>query len=186
MLPWGHAALGYLCYTAYARVRYRRPPVGLAVYALGFGTQFPDLIDKPLAWHLAVLPSGRSLAHSLFALGLVVGALWFASETVEHRRLTAAFGVGWAAHLVGDGVFAALRGHWAGVGYLLWPVTDYPADPGGRSILAFLLHLELTPRLWLGVALTGVSLCVWLFDGAPGVADVFRDQDRVRFDERSS
>ena len=186
MLPWGHAALGYLFYTAYARLRYRHPPVGPSVYALGLGTQFPDLIDKPLAWHLAVLPSGRSLAHSLFTLAVVVGALWFVFDTPERRRLTAAFGVGWVSHLVGDGVFAALRGHWAGVGYLLWPITSYPAEPGGRSIIAFLLHLELAPRLWLGVALAGVAVCVWLFDGAPGVADVLRNRGRVRADEEST
>ena len=34
--------------------------------ALAIGTQLPDLIDKPLTYQFAVLPSGRSLGHSLF------------------------------------------------------------------------------------------------------------------------
>ena len=186
MLPWGHAALGYMFYTAYARLRYRHPPVGLTVYALGLGTQFPDLIDKPLAWHLAVLPSGRSLAHSLFTLVVIVGALWFAFDAPEQRRLTAAFSVGWVSHLVGDGVFAVLRGRWVGVHYLLWPVTSYSGGPGDRNVLTFFFHLELTPHLWVGVALTGVVLCVWLIDGAPGVADVLRGRYGTSADEKST
>ena len=186
MLPWGHAALGYLLYTTYARLRYRRPPVGLAVYALGLGTQFPDLIDKPLAWHFAVLPSGRSLAHSLFTLGIVVGGLWFAFDAPRQRRLTAAFGVGWVSHLVSDGIRAALGGFWGRLGYLVWPLISYPAEAGGRSILAFLLHLEPTPWLWTGVALAGVTFCVWLIDGAPGVADVLRGRYGTPADEKST
>ena len=113
MLPWGHAALGYLFYTAYARLRYRHPPVGLSVYALGLGTQFPDLIDKPLAWHFAVLPSGRSLAHSLFTLGVVVGVLWYAFDTPEWRRLTAAFGVGWVSATASSRRFTVTGRAWA-------------------------------------------------------------------------
>jgi hypothetical protein len=172
MLPWGHAALGYLFYTVYTRLRYRRPPVGLAVIALGLGTQIPDLIDKPLAWHFSVLPSGRSLAHSLFTLALVVGVLWYVYDAPERRTLTAAFGVGWVSHLVGDGLSPALRGHWAGAGYVFWPVTSFPAEERDLSILTYLLNLDPTPQLLAGLVLTGLVFGVWVLDGAPGVADL--------------
>jgi hypothetical protein len=178
MLPWGHAALGYLFYTVFTRVRYRGPPVGLSVFALGLGTQLPDLVDKPLAWHLAVLPSGRSLAHSLFALALVVGGLWILFDDAGRRRLTAALGVGWGSHLVGDGYAAALNGDWAHLGYVFWPVTAYPAVREDRTIVSFLLNLDPTPRFWAGVGLAAVVACLWLFDGAPGVADVVLDRRR--------
>ena len=173
MLPWGHAAFGYLLYTVFSRVRYRRPPVGLSVYALALGTQFPDLVDKPLAWNLALLPSGRSLAHSLFAFTILLGALWTLSASPTHRRLVVAFGVGWLSHLVGDGVVPALDGDWADLGYLLWPVTSYaPARPH-FGVLRFLRHIEPSPRLWMGVAMAVLVVGVWLFDGAPGVADLY-------------
>ena len=60
MLPWGHLAVGYLAYSLAVRVRSGGPPAGLAVAALAVGTQFPDLIDKPLVSWVSVLPSGRS------------------------------------------------------------------------------------------------------------------------------
>ena len=173
MLPWGHAAFGYLLYTVFTRVRYRHPPVGFAVYALALGTQFPDIVDKPLAWNLALLPSGRSLAHSLFTFGIVLGALWVLFATPERRRLIVAFGVGWASHLVGDGVSAALSQDWTVLGYLLWPVTSYTPPRPHFGVLVFLRRIEPSPRLWMGVAMAALVVGVWLFDGAPGVADLY-------------
>ena len=183
MLPWGHAAFGYLFYTLYTRLRYRRPPVGTAVYALALGTQLPDLVDKPLAWHLAVLPSGRSLGHSLFTLALVVGGLWYLFDSPERRRLTEAFGVGWFTHLVGDGVVPAVRGDWGDLGYVFWPVTSYPSEVPGREILSFFVHLELTPGLLVGAFMAATVFAIWLYDGAPGVADVIFGRHRYEPEE---
>lgn len=58
MWPWGHAAIGYLLFSMDTRLRYGRRPGGPATILLFFGTQFPDLVDKPLAWTLPLLPSG--------------------------------------------------------------------------------------------------------------------------------
>jgi len=66
MWPWGHLAVGYLLWSVLVRDRRFRPPTGAETLLLAVGTQFPDAVDKPLAWSLGVLPNGRSLAHSVF------------------------------------------------------------------------------------------------------------------------
>lgn len=103
MLPLGHLAFAYLWYVAYAAVGTHRLPARLAV-----GSQFPDLVDKPLAY-LGVLTYGRSLAHSVFALAGCAVAVWWvatrlrgrwAAETLPEwlRAVTpAAFAVGYAS-----------------------------------------------------------------------------------------
>ena len=65
MWPWGHLAVGYLVYSGLSRWRFGRLPGSVATLAVALGTQLPDLVDKPLAWTVNVLASGRSLAHSL-------------------------------------------------------------------------------------------------------------------------
>lgn len=67
MWPWEHLAVGYIGYSLSVRLAGRGVPRPRPVVALAVGTQFPDLVDKPLSWTLGVLPSGHSLAHSLFA-----------------------------------------------------------------------------------------------------------------------
>ena len=81
--PLGHAAFGYVLYSLYTRLHLNHPPQGLAALALAFGTQFPDLIDKPLTWTFAVLPYGRSFAHSLFTLVPLLAILWLVFDTEE-------------------------------------------------------------------------------------------------------
>jgi hypothetical protein len=179
MLPWGHAALGYLFYSVYSRTRIGRPPVGLTVYAVALGTQFPDLVDKPLTWTIPLLPYGRSLAHSLFTTALVLAALWVVFRAPNQRRLTVAFGVGYGSHLVGDGIGPTLHGDALGLGYLLWPLTSVP-DGGQRSFLSFFATLEPTPMLLAGVGLTGLTFILWLYDGMPGVRDLLGEWARTR------
>jgi hypothetical protein len=58
MWPWGHLAVGYLCYVAYLKLYDNDRQTLYPVLAVGFGSQFPDFIDKPLAWSVLVLPSG--------------------------------------------------------------------------------------------------------------------------------
>lgn len=57
MWPWGHVGAGYLVYTLLRRHTGERP-AGAAVLALAVGTQFPDLVDKPLGWTVGLLPGG--------------------------------------------------------------------------------------------------------------------------------
>jgi hypothetical protein len=65
MWPWEHVVVGYLAYSAVSHAVAGRAPSGRAAIAVAFAALLPDLVDKPLAWGLGVLPSGRSFAHSL-------------------------------------------------------------------------------------------------------------------------
>jgi len=175
MLPWGHAAVGYLCYRLYTFLRHRRPPTGMTVIALAIGTQFPDLIDKPLAWTFGVLPSGRSLAHSVLVFGVVVSVLyWRGRERSEQTQAALfAFGFGWLSHLFADS-YTILLGRQTCVNYLLWPLAACPYDEKGRSIIEFLLAVEFNGRALIGVGLAAVAGVIWLVDGAPGLQYLFR------------
>jgi len=177
MLPWAHAAVGYLVYSVYSRWRVGRPPVGLTVYAVVLGTQFPDLIDKPLAWSFAVLPSGRSLGHSLFTLGVLLVVLRVTFRYPDQRALSTAFGLGYVSHLLGDGIGAITSGEVSGLGYLLWPVTDVPTGDT-RSFIEFFLALEPTLLMLAGFVLTIVAGVVWVYDGLPGVKDLYAEYRR--------
>jgi hypothetical protein len=75
MVLWEHAAFVYLVYSLYSRWAVGRPSIGLWVFALGLGTQFLDLIDKPLTWTPPLLPYGRSLGYSLFTMVVLIGVL---------------------------------------------------------------------------------------------------------------
>lgn len=175
MWPWEHLAVGYICYSAWARYRHGRPPTDGAVLMVAFATQLPDLIDKPLAWGLGLLPNGRSLGHSLvFALPTTVATLY-----AFGRRLAAAFVIGYVSHLLSD-VF----GYWVVVGtvsygYLLWPFVERPAVDPPNVIFQVNLFLNLfqeflgSPEgqlyLLFESVLLGAALILWARDGYPGL-----------------
>jgi hypothetical protein len=146
----------------------------LTVYAVGLGTQFPDLIDKPLAWSFAVLPYGRSLGHSLFTLGVLLLVLRIVFRYPGQEALSTAFGLGYVSHLFGDGIGAIVSGDLRGLGYLLWPVTDVPSGDT-RSFVEFFLALEPTPLMLVGFVLTIAAGVVWVYDGMPGVKDLYAE-----------
>lgn len=60
-----HALIAVVPVIAYSLFRYRRLPSGMIVLTAVFAGSFADLVDKPLAWTVAVIPSGRMLAHSI-------------------------------------------------------------------------------------------------------------------------
>ncbi|MFD1570495.1 metal-dependent hydrolase [Halorubrum laminariae] len=175
MLPWGHAAFGYLLYSLYTRQRLGRPPIGLSVFAVGFGTQFPDLIDKPLTWTVPLLPYGRSLAHSLFTVTVLCAVLWIIVEHRDQRALVIAFAVGYLSHLVGDMIGPLVSRDFLALGYLFWPVTAVP-EGGTQSFLTFFLTLEMTPLMVFEIVLTVLGAGVWMYDGLPGIKDLYEEQ----------
>jgi membrane-bound metal-dependent hydrolase YbcI (DUF457 family) len=183
VLPWGHLAVGYLCLSLAIRVRYRVPPRGPAAIAVAIGTQLPDLIDKPLAWRFGVIPSGRSLAHSLVFLAVLAAVAWvFAARS--DRRLEASAFVGAAlSHVFADMLPAALAGEWARLGALLWPITpvyQYP-DELDYTIVGFFLELEPAALISPELGITVVALALWIYDGRPGVGTALRAGRRLRF-----
>lgn len=141
MLPLGHAAFGYLIYVGYASWRGRPRPADWALLPLAVGTQFPDLIDKPLAFY-DVIAYGRSLAHSVFALILITGVVRWGSKTLRTRDSTAehwdalltvtpaAFGVGYVSHVLGDLSDPLLAGTYDDMRFVLYPIYRIPGAPG--------------------------------------------------------
>lgn len=173
MWPWAHAAFGYLLYTGVRRVRGAGPPAGWPVVALAVGTQFPDLVDKPLAWYVQLLPYGRSLAHSLLvAVPLALGA-WLYAHHRGRPAVGLAFAVGYLSHLVGDALHATVAAEWAHLAFLVWPLVPIPnQDTELEGLVAHLRDIEASPFLLFGLLVTAVGLAVWIRHGRPGVAEL--------------
>lgn len=128
MRPLAHFLFAALPISAYAVVRYRRLPRGHTLLLVLAATQLPDLIDKPLAWTVGVLPSGRMFAHSLvisiplLSIGCVLAARrgWGRPATL--------FSFAYLSHLVGD--FYPILSQGSGYYFfpnLFWPLL--PANP---------------------------------------------------------
>ncbi|MFB6105936.1 MAG: metal-dependent hydrolase [Halobacteriaceae archaeon] len=164
MWPWGHAAFGYATYLLGRPGAWRRTDRSTVVVLL-VGTQFPDLVDKPLAWVVAVLPSGRSLAHSALTMVALVALIWWVARRVDRAAWGPAFAVGYATHLVGDAVSPLVSGEYAELSYLGWPLLPAPdyAEPNSLDgVLAFVRSVELSSGFLAeaGVAAAvGVVLC---------------------------
>lgn len=165
MWPWGHLAVGYLCYSAYRRARHGTTPSPRPVLALAVATQAPDLIDKPLAWTVSLLPSGRSLAHSLLVVLPALGLLRWAPTD---DRIVDAITIGYLGHLVADAIQPVLAGDFADVGFLGWPVIPPVEYPTAKSFLAHLTAIEMTPWLSIQFLLVAVATGVWIADDVPG------------------
>lgn len=186
MWPWGHFAVAYLLYSLYARGRFRRPPRPAPALAVAVGSQLPDLIDKPLAWWFGVLPSGRSLAHSLlFAAGLLA-VVYIVAFVLDRVETATAIAVGHLSHLATDLPPRVAFGFPFGSEYLLWPVLtprtfwyrERVFDP--PAVVESVAGPLLDPATFftLQVVLFGLALALWVIDGRPGVAYV-----RTRFHE---
>ena len=174
MWPWGHAALGYLLYVVYLRVRTREAPTGRGVLALLAGTQTPDLIDKPLAWYLHVLEYGRSLAHSVLTGGLILLTIVLYLRYRGHGRLATAFAIGYLSHLVGDSYGFALAGNWENLAFLVWPLLPIPGvEYELEGLLAHLARLDAAVIYSEGALLAAGVFLLWLLQGAPGVRTLY-------------
>lgn len=173
MWPLGHAAVGYLLYSLSTRARFDGRPATLSTLVLLVGSQVPDLVDKPLAWYGGVLPTGRSLGHSLLVLlPICLGVYWLARRR-RRAELGVAFGVGAISHPLVDSVPVL----WSGteVGYLLYPVVPVaPYEEGAPSIAELLAGSLGEPWFLLEFALAAAALLVWNRDGRPGLGTVER------------
>lgn len=180
MLPWGHAGVGYVGYHLWLRLRGRLPPSGVAVLALALGTQFPDLIDKPATWVFAVLPSGRTLTHSLLTLGLATAIVGILVIRTKGRNAHAwwAFLGGWLAHLVGD-AYTVLYDPETCVRFLLWPLLPHCVYENDTSALGWLAAFEFSPNQLVGLGVAVVGAVSWWSDGRPGLRTV-RDWTATR------
>ncbi len=170
MWPWGHLAVGYLLYAIYTRYRFLDRPSDAAVVAVVLGSQFPDIVDKPLSyWWL--LPEGRTLAHSIIvALPLCI-AVWWLARRARNAEVGVAFVTGYLSHLAADTVLDITAGSLEGLSFLAWPLLDAP-DYEASGFNHHLAELEmsvqsaaaLSPEAWYFVVQTllfAVMLVVW-------------------------
>lgn len=169
MFPWGHLAVGYLVFAFLTQFRYRRPQTAAALVALAVGTQLPDLVDKPFAWYLNVLVSGRSLGHSLFVALLLCGLAVALARRYDRSLAGIAFSCGYLTHLAADGLYPLLGGEFADLGYLLWPVTSIPSDDSGYSIVSMLVEGAVSPLGLFEFGLLVVAIGVWWRLETPGL-----------------
>jgi hypothetical protein len=174
MWPPGHLALGYVAASLASRTTRGRSPDALHLPWIVLGSQFPDLIDKPLSWTFGILPGGRTLAHSAFAaVAVAVVAVAVGRRLRSHAGV--AFAAAYASHLVGDAIRPALAGDVAGLRFLLWPVVPYRGAPGEEvDLLARLASMSLSGGLTVELVLAGAVALLWLVDGAPGVGATLR------------
>jgi hypothetical protein len=174
MWPWGHLAFGYVLYSLVSRALWRRPPEWPAVVALAFGTQLPDLVDKPLAWTFGILPSGRSFAHSLLLGTLLMLVVLLLLRRLE-RFERVAFAVGYYSHLAGDALRPVMDGEFEHVRFLLWPLVSLPSSGEPKtSIIQFLLEAELSGAVVVELGFAAAVTIWWILDGAPGLAALLR------------
>ncbi|WP_137285333.1 metal-dependent hydrolase [Halorussus salinisoli] len=82
------------------------------IIALAVGTQFPDLIDKPLAWTFGILPNSRSLTHSVLTAIIVITALRFLIQHRHHLRHVTAFSIRYLSHLGADALHPFITGEY--------------------------------------------------------------------------
>lgn len=171
MWPWGHVAVGYLLYSFWTRRRGDRPE-SPAVYLVALGALLPDLVDKPLAWTVGVLESGRSLGHSWLVGTLVLVVLFAVVAPRASGTPVVAFGVGYLSHPLADfPVGKVLAGEVEFANYLVWPLLSVPPPQTDPSLIAYLLTYEpgLTDAVQL--LLVGLAAYYWYLDGRPGWDD---------------
>lgn len=178
MWPWEHLLFGYVAYSLSLRSVTGDRPGERDTLVLALATQLPDVVDKPLAWSVGVLPSGTSVAHSILVAVPACLLVLALARALDAEPAGAAFTVGYLSHLAGDVVYPFLVGGGLPVWILLWPITDVasPARPGilPRTVELFGQFRRFldTPRgqlyVLLEVGFLGVAVVVWLLDGHPG------------------
>lgn len=176
MWPWGHLGVGYLLYSLYARGQHRQPPQPEPALAAVLGSQFPDIVDKPLAW-LGVLPGGRTLAHSLVFAGVAIVTVYATAVVYNRTKSATAFALAYLSHLVTDLPPRVLLGFPRGSEYLFWPVLpQYTFEYRERVVevppVVESAVIPLTDPLvysLVQVVAFVLALGLWYVDGCPGV-----------------
>ncbi|GAB3682650.1 hypothetical protein GCM10028857_08910 [Salinarchaeum chitinilyticum] len=167
MWPLGHAAGAYLLASIGAEREWLPQPDAVFVVVVLVASQLPDLVDKPFAWFVPVLPAGRSLGHSLFViLPLCVLAVLLARR-LGRTGLGLAVALALCSHLALD-VLPVLWGNgtWR---YVLWPVLEVEGYDTPPSIVAMFEDSLDAPYFWAEFVLAGLAFVRWRADGWPGL-----------------
>ncbi|WP_416841506.1 metal-dependent hydrolase [Haloferax sp. DFSO52] len=190
MWPWEHVAVGYILVSLWARATNRRLD-GRAALAVVFGTQFPDLVDKPLSWSIGLLPSGISVAHSIFVSIPLALLVVLVARRFDMTVVGVAFALGYLSHIPADLFYSGFFfGNYRALQSFLWPIS-YGPESSGVGFLSqtwyflsrFLVYLR-RPEAWAYIIfellLVGSAVRLWIRDGAPGVALMKRSVNDIR------
>jgi hypothetical protein len=160
MLPVGHALVALVPILGYVALRDRRlPSLGFA-WVVFVGSQWPDLIDKPLANYTGLIPTGRVFLHSLpVAIPVSALAIGYGKRTGRDRA-GYAFVAAYLLHLVGDNYGGFLRSSPRAWWDLLWPLT--PAKPR-PEIPHWAGPDQINVKIWTGISLVILFVAVVTF-----------------------
>ena len=183
MWPWGHLGVAYIVYWMYSRGRFKRPPRPAAAVGVLLGSQFADLVDKPLAV-LGVFPHGRFFFHSLVVTGILIIIVYSVAFLLDRVEVATAFILAHLSHLLADVPPRVALGYPFGTEFLFWPFISYPTfryhdrlfeAPPAIEFLVTPLTDPMTFFL-IEFALFGLAIGLWYQDGCPGmelIADRF-------------
>lgn len=161
MWPMGHVGIAYILYVVATRARFDQTPSRGPTVVLVFGSLFPDLVDKPLAWYLGVLPTGRTLAHSLLVLVPLCAVVYLGTRYYDRAEYGVAFGIGALSHSLVDAV-PVLWDEEASANFLLWPllpIEEY--EDGPPTILALLSESLSEPYFLSEFLFLGIAVVLW-------------------------
>lgn len=130
--------MGYLAYAGLNRVWRGETPNAPSTVALAIGTQFPDLVDKPLSWTFELLPTGRSLAHSALVAALITVLVIRYARSVDRPLLGNGFAVGYWSHLFADLFSAVVAGDAETNWFFLWPLVPQDGYVTTPSFLGYI------------------------------------------------
>lgn len=182
MWPMGHVAVAYLCLIGYDRLRSTNLSIdGTTVLIVCFGALFPDLVDKPLAWYLGVLPTGRSLGHSLVVLVPLCLAVGMLAAQRDRIGWAVAFAIGVMSHVILDAL-PVLWDPTASADFLAYPIVRVEpyADESAPGVFELLLNSLTDPYFLIEFPLLAIALFAWYQRGLPGVG-LIRTQIAARF-----
>lgn len=129
MQPTTHALVALVPVVVYYLLRYREMPSGAIVLTALLAGLFADIIDKPLAWTLGIIPSGRMLAHSLLVTIPLVALVLVAAHRADKLGYGVVFAWGHLSHIAGDFYPILLKGrNYYFYSNLFWPVME--PNPG--------------------------------------------------------
>jgi len=169
MWPMGHVAIAYILYALSTRLRFEERPTGGPTVVVVFGSLFPDLVDKPLAWYLGVLPTGRTLAHSLLVLVPLCAVVFFVARQRGRGEYGVAFGIGALSHTLVDAL-PVLWDEEASARFLLWPYRSVPEyEEGPPGVLELLGESATDPYFLSEFVLLAIALALWRAHGYPGL-----------------
>lgn len=135
----------------------RELPEPSVIGAVFLGSQFPDLIDKPLAFQFGAIPTGRVFIHSLpIALPFLIAVVMFGQRT-NRLPLALVFSFALLTHLITDTHHLLIAPNPSLSPDLFWPLVKpvpRPSVPHWAGPDKIIIHLwtvwSILVLLWAG------------------------------------